>query len=212
MFNYEEKTREDRLEGHTETERVALCAAALMKTICFQTHLLLLLRPQLKHKLTDVAVDVSMPTHAHARTYLYFNTFTKKKKKILGTPSHLLVWPQRGSRNRHTYTLAETHTEKKTQPPSLLACGVNYRSNTLSAQEWECVFVYVCVYTCVLAGSRGAMSGNNKGQFHPNYHPDYHYIKEPFMAFINAKTKQRWCLSPLLCWACAAGVCVCLWL
>lgn len=67
-----------------------------------------------------------------------------------------------------------------------------------------CPRVSVCVCLCVWARvyvgrSWGGMSGNNKGQFHPNYHPDYHYIKEPFMAFINATTKQRWCLSPLLC-------------
>lgn len=53
-----------------------------------------------------------------------------------------------------------------------------------------CVCLRVCICMCVGRSWRG-MSGNNKGQFHPNYHPDYHYIKEPFMAFINATTKQR---------------------
>lgn len=147
MFNYEEKTREDRLEGHTETERVALCAAALMKTICFQTHLLLLLRPQLKHKLTDVAVDVSMPTHAHACTYLYFNTFTKKKS---WEPPPIYWFDLSVEAGTDTHTHSQKHTQKKkhNRPVCWHVVWITARTPCLPRSESVCLSMCVCIRVC----------------------------------------------------------------
>ena len=202
-----------------EREKFSVCTQSDENHV-YGAHLLLLLRPQLKHTHTHTHTHTRTHvrgcrrTHAHPR--IDFNTWTKKSWEP--PPIH---WFDLSIKQAQTHTRTHTHaqkhqkknihTQKKTQPPSLLACGVNYSLNTLSSPRASvCVCVCLRVCECVCVGrSRGGMSGNNKGQFHPNYHPDYHYIKEPFMAFINATTKQRWCLSPLL-WACIHG-CGCIW-